>query len=149
MGNNPRIINGGRYFDERGLIRFVNGFSFEEIKRFYLIKHPDCNLVRAWQGHQFECKYFFPIAGSFIIAWVEIDNFEKPSSKLISESHHLSSNNSEILFLPKGYANGFKACEDNSELLIFSDIDIENSINDIKRYPATLWFDWELLNPRN
>lgn len=69
MGNNPKIIKGGKFKDERGLIRFVNDFHFENIKRFYLIKHPDTKFVRAYQGHQLESKYFYPVSGSFVIAW--------------------------------------------------------------------------------
>jgi dTDP-4-dehydrorhamnose 3,5-epimerase len=148
MENKPKIIKGGKFNDERGLIRFVNDFHFKDIKRFYLIKHPDTNVVRAWQSHQFESKYFYPVSGRFVVAWVKIDNFENPSKNLISEYHQLSANNSEILFLPKGYANGLKALEENSELLIFSDIHVSNSLNDNKKYPANIWFNWEELTPK-
>jgi dTDP-4-dehydrorhamnose 3,5-epimerase len=142
MIEKPIIIKGGTFTDDRGSMRFVNDFTFPDVKRFYFIKHHETNVIRAWQGHQFEKKYFYPITGSFIIAWVKIDDFENPSENLIPEYHLLSANNSELLSVPKGYANGLKALEPNSELMIFSDLDVEESINEKIRYPADKWLDW-------
>ena len=143
MAEKPSIIKGGSFSDERGTMRFVNDFKFTDVKRFYLIKHPDATIIRAWQGHQLEKKYFFPISGSFVIAWVKIDNFENPSDNLIPEYHILSSESSEILSVPKGYANGLKALEPNSEIMIFSDMSLEDSVSENRRYPAEKWIDWE------
>lgn len=145
MKNNlekPLIIHGGTFSDERGSMRFVNDFHLEDVRRFYFIKHTDTSIIRAWQGHQFEKKYFYPISGSFVVAWVKIDNFNKPSKNLISEYHILSAENSEIISIPKGYANGLKALEDNSEIMVFSDMDLEKSVNEKIRFPADWWLDW-------
>lgn len=139
----PKIITGGNFTDSRGEMRFVNDFHFKDVKRFYFIKHLDISMVRAWQGHQFERKYFYPISGSFAIAWVKIDDFNNPSDDLSPEVHLLTANNSEILSVPKGYANGLKALEPNSELMIFSDMSLEESLNEKIRYPYTKWLDWE------
>jgi dTDP-4-dehydrorhamnose 3,5-epimerase-like enzyme len=143
MSEKPIIIKGGQFSDERGSMRFVNDFSFGDVKRFYFIKHPDTSVVRAWQGHQFEKKYFYPINGSFVVAWVKIDDFKNPSKNLKPEYHILSVENSEILSIPKGYANGLKALKPNSELMIFSDMNLEESVNEKIRFPADMWFDWE------
>ena len=142
MIEKPTIIRGGTFTDHRGTMRFVNAFDFPDVKRFYFIKHPDTSVVRAWQGHQFEKKYFYPITGSFIVAWVKIDNFENPSDDLIPEYHHLSAKNGELISVPKGYANGLKALETNSELMIFSDLNVEESIREKIRFPAEKWLDW-------
>ena len=142
MPETPSIIKGGTFTDNRGTMRFVNAFDFPDVKRFYFIKHPDTAVVRAWQGHQFEKKYFYPITGSFIVAWVKIDDFENPSDDLIPEYHILSANNSEIISVPKGYANGLKALEPNSELMVFSDLDVENSVREKIRFPSEMWLDW-------
>ena len=142
MQEQPSILKGGIFTDHRGSMRFVNDFRFGDVKRFYFIKHPDTTVVRAWQGHQFEKKYFYPIAGSFLVAWVKIDDFEKPSRDLLPEYHILSTENSEIISVPKGYANGLKALEPNSELLIFSDMDLEESVNEKIRFSADWWLDW-------
>lgn len=143
MLKEPTIIKGGTFSDMRGTLKFVNEFNFDGVKRFYLIKHPDASVVRAWQGHQFEKKYFFPISGSFVIAWVKIDNFRNPSVNLTSNYHVLSESISEIIYLPEGYANGIKALAPNSEIMVFSSMDLNESMNEKIRYPENWWFDWE------
>jgi dTDP-4-dehydrorhamnose 3,5-epimerase len=143
MQEKPIILKGGTFTDERGSMRFVNDFHFEDVKRFYFIKHPDTSVVRAWQGHQFEKKYFYPISGSFVVAWVKIDDFNNPCKDLNSEYHILSAANSEIISVPKGYANGLKALEPNSEIMIFSDMDLEQSVNEKIRFPSDWWLDWD------
>ena len=145
----PRIIKGGHFSDHRGDMRFVNDFEFDDIARFYFIKHKDEKFIRAWQGHEFEKKYFYPITGSFIIAWVKIDDFDNPSSTLIPEHHIIEQERSEIVCIPKGYANGLRALEPNSELMIFSDMDLEQSVNERHRYDSHFWFDWQNLKPLN
>ena len=142
MIEKPEIIKGGLFNDQRGTMRFVNDFRLEDVKRFYLIKHPDTSVVRAWQGHQFEKKYFYPVSGSFVVAWVKMDDFENPSDHLIPEYHILSANNNEVLSVPKGYANGLKALEPDSEIMVFSDMSLDESVKENIRYPADKWFDW-------
>jgi len=142
MEEQPKIIRGGTFSDERGFMRYVNDFNFEDVKRFYLIKHPDTSVVRAWQGHQFEKKYFYPITGSFVVAWVKIDDFENPSKDLKPEYYILSADISEIVSVPKGYANGLKALEPGSEIMVLSDMDLEQSVNEKIRYPADWWLNW-------
>ena len=148
MTETPAIIKGGTFSDDRGSMRFVNDFQFNDVKRFYFIKHLNVDFIRAWQGHQFEKKYFYPIAGSFILAWVKIDDFKNPSKNLVPEYHILLPGTSEIISIPKGYANGLKALEPNSEILIFSDMNLEESHAENIRYPSDWWMDWEKMKCR-
>jgi dTDP-4-dehydrorhamnose 3,5-epimerase len=143
------IIKGDFFIDHRGIMRFVNDFKCEGVRRFYFIKHPDVSFVRAWQGHQFERKWFYPITGSFVIAWVKIDDFENPSLGLVPEHHIIEAGKSELVSIPAGYANGIKALEPNSELMIFSDMELEQSVNEKIRYNPEWWFDWQKLKPLN
>ncbi len=149
MPEKPTILKGATFSDQRGSMRFVNDSRFGDIKRFYFIKHPDTSVVRAWQRHQFEKKYFYPITGSFVVAWVKIDDFENPSDNLIPEYHILSAKNSEIISVPKGYANGLKALEPDSELMVFSDMNLEESVNEKIRFPANWWLNWEKFKKKN
>ena len=48
INNKPSIIEGGIHVDERGKINFVNNFSLNEIKRFYLTEHFDIATIRAY-----------------------------------------------------------------------------------------------------
>jgi len=136
------IIQGGRHTDERGSIRFVNSFKFKDVKRFYIIEHPK-NIVRAWQGHKIEIKYFYVISGSFLVCRVKIDEWQNPSHDLPVDEFVLSEVDSQILKIPGGYANGFKALEDNSKMLVFSNSDLEESKQDDYRFDKNMWHDWE------
>lgn len=142
MSETVAIIKGGFFSDERGQMRFVNDFRFGDVKRFYCIKHSNINTIRAWQGHRCEKKYFYPISGSFVLAWVKIDDFENPSDDLTPEYYVLSAKKSEIVSVPKGYANGLKALEPFSEIMVFSDTYLEDGANDNIRFPADKWLDW-------
>lgn len=148
MPEQPSIIKGGIFSDERGTLRFVNDFHFSDVKRFYFINHPDISVIRAWQGHRLEKKYFYPVKGSFVVAWVKINDFDNPSKDLIPEYHILSSTNSEIITVPKGYANGIKALEPNSEIIVFSDMSLDESLKEKIRYPSDWWLDLNKIERR-
>lgn len=142
MDTNPYIIEGGFFSDDRGRLSFVNDFNFADVKRFYMIDHPETDTVRAWQGHVVEKKYFYVVKGSFCIAWVKIDNWDNPSSELRAEYEILNENQSRILCVPCGYANGLKAIERASKLIVFSSLSLEESLKEKTRYDSSLWFDW-------
>lgn len=138
----PILIKGGTFTDERGTLSFVNEFDLSAVKRMYTINHPNKRVIRAWQGHQQESKWFKCIKGSFVVAWKEIDDFSNPSNHPAPEHTLLKSTEPFILFIPPGYANGLKALEDNSEIMVFSDYGLGESLDDKIRFDKNLWFDW-------
>lgn len=140
------IVNGGVFEDERGKLFHVNDFDFSEVKRFYVIEHPDRHVVRAWQGHQFEKKWFYVVSGSFCVAWVKVDNWEQPNLNTEVEYMILNANESKIIAVPCGYANGLKALEPNSKIIVYSDMLLEQSVNEKIRYPKDYWLDWNSIN---
>jgi dTDP-4-dehydrorhamnose 3,5-epimerase-like enzyme len=139
----PFIIKGGLFADERGVLKFANDLKFDKIKRFYTIAHNDCVTVRAWQGHKIEQKYFFVVQGVFEFAWVKIDDWTNPSPLLKSENCIISAQEPKALFIPAGYANGFKALENNSTVIVFSSLELEESLKDNTRFDKNLWFNWD------
>lgn len=139
----PKLILGGIFEDHRGEMSFVNDFKVNRAKRFYTIKHTDKNIVRAWQGHELESKYFFPLDGKFLIAWVQLDNFENPNQSLRAKFVILDANEPAILAIPAGYANGLKCITNNARVGVFSGFELEKSIEEKRRYDAKLWFNWE------
>lgn len=139
--NMPKLIEGGEFTDERGIISFINDFDLSTIKRFYTITHPDKKIVRAWQGHRQEHKYFHVQKGSFVIAWVEIDNWDSPSKSLKAEHTILRANQIAVLSIPSGFANGLKALEEHSQIMVFSDHRLNESNDDQIRFDKDLWFD--------
>ncbi len=138
----PQIFKGGSHTDNRGTLRFVNDFDLKDVRRFYAIQHPDTSVVRAWQGHEIETKWFFPLKGSFVVAWVKIDDFDNPSENLKAEYKILKAGEPAVVYVPPGYANGLKALEPNSEIAVFSDLDVNDSVKERRRYPADKWVDW-------
>lgn len=145
MTNNskPYIILGNQHTDERGTLSFINEFDMAPIKRMYVIHHPFTTIIRAWQGHKIESKYFKCTQGKFLVALVKIDDWSKPCVNLQVETFILDAKKTEILHIPAGYANGFKALDADSELLVFSNLNLEEAINDQYRFDESLWMDWQ------
>ena len=140
--NNIQVIEGGISIDARGKIAYVNDLDITDAKRFYIIHHNDTETVRAWQAHQYERKWFYCLKGSFTTAFVRIDNWENPSKDLTAEIFILSDKESKVICIPEGFANGIKANEPNSILMVFSDKTLTESINDSWKYDNKLWMNW-------
>lgn len=136
------LIEGGAFTDARGTLRFVNDFDFGDVKRFYQVVHPDEQVVRAWQGHKIEKKYFYVSRGKFALAWVKIDNWNKPSADLEAEYVILKEDLPAVLCIPPGYANGIKALEKESILMVYSNLELQQSGEDRWSFDASLWLDW-------
>ena len=144
-GNFSYMTEGGMFSDNRGTVSFVNDFNLAPVKRFYLITHPDTDIVRAWQGHKIECKWFYCTKGSFEIKVVEIDDWVNPSKELVIESYILTANKSQVLAVAEGYATGIRALEIGASLMVFSDKTLDEAKNDDYRFDKNYWFNWETL----
>jgi dTDP-4-dehydrorhamnose 3,5-epimerase len=136
------IIPGNIHQDDRGTLCFFNDFDLSKIKRFYVIEPAGTEIVRAWQGHQFEEKWFYVVEGSFKIVLVKPDNWQHPSLDLPVEEYKLSADKIQILHVPAGYANGFQALESKSKITVFSSFTVSESVKDDFRYDKSLWYKW-------
>jgi len=142
MGKLPNVIEGGNYKDARGQLEFFNSFDMSPIKRIYFTTHFNTNVVRAWQGHIIESRWFLCVKGSFTVKLVAIDDWENPSDDLKVHQYKLSSKKQEILHIPSGFANGFKALEDDSKLMIMSNYGFNEIENDQVRFDQNKWTKW-------
>ncbi|MGX1930501.1 WxcM-like domain-containing protein [Flagellimonas sp. 2504JD4-2] len=133
------LIQGEIFEDERGKLRFINAFDMSEIVRFYEIAPKNQEIIRAWQAHEHEKKWFHCMAGSFIINLVEIDNIKNPSDQLIPMRIELNAESPQILEVPGGYATGIKAASNNSRLQVFSNFGLRESGADDYRFPLEKW----------
>jgi len=138
------LLKGGVAADDRGSLRFVNDFGFAGVKRFYVIENHRVGYVRAWHGHKKEGKYFFAAKGSFVIAGVKVDDWEKPSKDLPVERFVLSDESPSILYLPPGYSNGLMALTEGARLMVFSTSSLDESKGDDYRLPARYWDCWSV-----
>jgi dTDP-4-dehydrorhamnose 3,5-epimerase-like enzyme len=106
------LIKGNLHKDNRGIVRFVNDFDMKNVVRMYCIE-PQLGIIRAWQGHKKETKWFFAAKGSFVVKVVDMKtNF---LNKFI-----LTDLESNIVEIPGGNYNGFEALEEGSVLMVYS-----------------------------
>jgi dTDP-4-dehydrorhamnose 3,5-epimerase len=136
------IIKGEVFTDSRGRLSSLNDFRFNDVRRVYFIHHPDEKIIRGWNAHQFEKKWFYCVKGSFTLAFVKIDSWENPSEYLIPEVFVLNERESEIICLPEGYANCIKANEPDSVLMVFSEKIHADALADSWKYDENRWIDW-------
>ncbi len=134
-----KLIEGNNFSDERGGLNFFNTFDMTEIIRMYEISPSDLRTVRGWQAHQNEKKWFYCNSGSFVVNLIEIDNFEIPSRSIVPKRFELDSKKPRILEISGGYATGFRANEENSKLIVFSNFSLEASKEDDFRYDVDQW----------
>ncbi|WP_447770436.1 WxcM-like domain-containing protein [Sphingobacterium faecium] len=130
LGNNRsiiQIIQGGAAQDQRGQIRFVNDFDMSLVKRFYIIKNADIELVRGWRAHRIEQRWFYVLTGAFELDLVQIDNWEKAAVDLDVQKIKLDASEMQVLHVPPGYGTAFRALQPDSELLVFADHGIEHA----------------------
>lgn len=139
----PKVTVGGNHTDERGQIEFFNKFDMSVIKRVYFTTHFDTEVIRAWQGHTIESRWFCCVHGSFIIKLVEIDSWENPSEDLKVLEYELTAHKQEILYIPNGFVNGFKALSADSKLMIMSNYGLNEIENDQLRFDQNKWTKWD------
>ena len=117
-----RQIIGNIHKDERGTVRFVNDFDMTQVVRMYCIE-PKLGVIRAWQGHKKETKWFYAAKGSFLVKTIIMVTSDK-------KEYYLKDSESKVLEIPGGHYNGFEALEEGSVLMVFSDFGLEESKRD-------------------
>jgi len=142
--NVPTVLNGGQSIDDRGTVSFFNEIDLTIWKRFYVVSNHQVGFVRAWHGHKHECKMVIPLGGTSLVASVKIDNWDNPETDISPDKFVLSSNSPRSLFIPSGYANGFKTLTSDAKLLFLSSSTLEESSADDFRFESGLWNPWEI-----
>jgi len=144
--NKPSIIKGNIARDDRGNVAFVNDFDFKGVKRFYVVENSSRDIIRGFHGHKNEEKYVFVLSGKALICAVEMDDPQNPSKDKEVFRFVLSADESTILHIPGGYANGVRSMEENTKVVFFSTISIEETKNDDYRFPYDYWGKevWEI-----
>jgi dTDP-4-dehydrorhamnose 3,5-epimerase-like enzyme len=131
----PILISGNCHKDQRGLLFYNNDFDLTNIKRMYVLENSTLDLIRAWQGHKIEQRWFSAIQGGFKIQLIEVDNWDKPTFSLPKIQYTLHSKTLDILYIPAGYISSIQALEQNSKLVVMADYNL-GEINDEFRYPT-------------
>ena len=135
----PKLIKGKIHKDNRGNLSYNNDFDAKAIKRIYIIENHNTLIIRAWQGHKIEQRWFSVVTGIFKISLIKIDNWDNPTKNLKSQEYILSSDTLDILHIPNGYISSIQALEKSSKLLVMAD-HLLGEIIDEYRYPQ-YYFD--------
>lgn len=133
MIKEPFLIASTPFNDDRGELRAFPLFPLNEIIRMYTIEPANSTVIRAWQGHYREKKWFWPVSGSFEVQTIGLDLEYRPvlPTRKLWLLHHAES---KILEIPGGHLNGFRALSAGSKMLVFSDFDLESSKKDDIRF---------------
>lgn len=142
MNESNRLIQSNSYIDDRGKLDYFNDFNMSPIKRVYFTTHFNLDVVRAWQGHTVESRWFICVGGSFNVKLIKIDNWEAPSNLLPVENYVLNSEKKQVLFIPNGYVNGFRALMTDSKLMIMSNYNFNEIEDDQIRFDQNKWNEW-------
>lgn len=143
----PLLLNVGKSEDHRGSVEFYNELKLDHYKRFYIVSNPIEGTVRAWHGHKIEEKLIKVLKGEFLICLVKVDNWDQPSKNLEILKYKLNEN-SGLLYVPSGYANGAINLSSDSKIMYFSSLVLEDSINDDYRFDSKYWNPWEEYSPK-
>ena len=141
----PHLIEGDSRLDDRGEVAFVNDFHLEGVKRFYLVSNHRAGFIRAWHAHRREMKYVVVVQGAALVAAVAIDNWEHPSKTAKVHRYVMAGQKPAVVCIPPGYANGFMSLTQESKLMFFSTLTLEESREDDVRYDARYWDPWTVI----
>lgn len=78
----PKLLKGSSHEDTRGTLIYNNDFDATAIKRIYVIENTTADVIRAWQGHQIEQRWFSALKGSFKIELIAIADWNRPNKKI-------------------------------------------------------------------
>lgn len=118
--------------DRRGILTYLNTDWLTKVVRLYCITPSDTNVIRGWQGHLKESKWFICTKGIMEIDTAIIDaeiNLLQENTKFV-----LQSNIPSVLYVPGGHATAIRAFEKNSTLMVFSNFSTEESKKDDLRF---------------
>ena len=140
------LFTGDLAIDDRGWVRFVNDFNFAGVKRFYIVENHQAGFVRAWHAHKREGKYVTLAQGAAIVAAVKIEDWNNPPTDSPVHRYVLSALKPSVLWIPPGYAHGYKLLTADTKVIFFSTSTLEESQNDDVRWDPDRFGDvWNII----
>lgn len=130
----PKLIAGGKFNDERGILLYNNDFDTSLIKRIYFIENASTALERGWQGHKIEERSFMAVGGTIKINLIKVDDWENPNQNLESEVFELNDKEYNVLHTPAGYVSCIQSLEENAKLMVMANYKL-GEIKDEYRFP--------------
>ena len=114
-----------------------------------MVSNHQQGFVRAWHAHKKEAKYVTVVSGAAMVGTVYVECWENPNMIHQSiapkvEKFILSEKKPAVLYIPPGYANGFKTLAPNTKLIFYSTSTLEDSKNDDYRFRYDTWHIWDI-----
>ena len=125
----PTVIPGGTAADERGVLTFANEFSMGPVRRFYTVRNHLNHYVRAWHGHMIEEKWFTVVQGAAAVGTFLRDRPQDATKTVLTEK-------GGVLYVPAGFYNGTKSLTDDTIIMVFSSLSLQESLQDDYRLPV-------------
>src|SRR5271155_5872412 len=102
----PELLSGGCAVDDRGTLSYLDDqLPFWKMRRFYVVENFSTETIRAFHGHKVEEKFVFVVSGSALVAIARMVEDGLGELKRFT----LSDRKQQVLHVPAGYANGFRA----------------------------------------
>jgi dTDP-4-dehydrorhamnose 3,5-epimerase len=87
------------------------------------------------------------LRGAAMVSAVRIDDWDTPSKNNDVHRYIISAAKPSVLWIPPGYANGFKSLVPSTLVVVFSTATLEESKNDDYRWPPDSFGDtWTVQN---
>lgn len=142
----PTFLDGGGLaVDDRGEVGYVNGFTFQGVKRFYVLANHRQGFIRAWHAHHHEAKYVLVVGGAALVAAVPIvGDWAQPDRSAKVFRSVMSAKKPAVLYIPPGHANGAMSLTADATIMYFSTASMEETKGDDVRYDARYWDAWNV-----
>lgn len=142
----PAFLDGGGLsVDDRGEVGYVNGFTFQGVKRFYVLSNHRQGFIRAWHAHRNEAKYVLVVRGAALVGAVKIEgNWLAPAKDVKVFRAVCSAKKPAVLYIPPGHANGAMSLSDDASIMYFSTASMEETKGDDVRYDSRYWDIWNV-----
>ena len=133
------LMTGAVSADDRGTVKFVNEFVFNDVKRFYQVENHRRGFIRAWHAHRKEGKYVYVPYGAALVGAVEFEHPDNPPPfKCV-----LCAELPRVLWIPPGYANGTMTLREGTIIQFFSTATMEETKGDDIRFEYNKWDIWQ------
>lgn len=138
MNQKPKLLSIEPHIDVRGFLYQVYNLEFpKKVKRIYIVGNFNKNTIRGMHYHAKEWKFFYVPVGS--VKFV-LSSLAKPNKNVLE--YILTDRRPQVLIVPAGYYNGWKAMEDKTILIGLSSATLKESLDDDKRVDANLFLDY-------
>jgi dTDP-4-dehydrorhamnose 3,5-epimerase len=99
----------------------------------FFIENLNPDIIRGWQGHLIEKRWFTCVKGKVVICVKEIENFENSTIN----QYILDENSFETLYIPNGFAFTIQSLIDRTKIMVLSNYYF-NETNDLFSHPIQI-----------